>query len=93
MSRDVVIVEVLLPQAEAVLLQSLLQGEDGLATIRCLDPEKKRQQFWTTPEQLDDLYQWLDSLPNTLHVEVTDEWLWQEGSREELWEKGQGESR
>ncbi|NOR73387.1 MAG: DUF4911 domain-containing protein [Mariprofundaceae bacterium] len=93
MGRDVVIVEVLLPQAEAVLLQSLLQGEDGLATIRCLDPEKKRQQFWTTAEQLDDLYQWLDSLPNTLHVEVTDEWRWQEGSREELWEERQGESR
>jgi hypothetical protein len=82
MGHDVVIVEVLLPQAEAVLLQSLLQGEDGLATIRCLDPEKKRQQFWTTPEQLDDLYQWLDSLPNTLHVEVTGEWPWQEELRE-----------
>lgn len=93
MGHDVVIVEVLLPQAEAVLLQSLLQGEDGLATIRCLDPEKKRQQFWTTPEQLGDLYQWLDSLPNTLHVEVTGEWCWQEDSREDLWQEEQGESR
>ncbi len=93
MGHDVVIVEVLLPQAEAVLLQSLLQGEDGLATIRCLDPEKRRQQFWTTPEQLDDLYQWLDLLPDTLHVEVTGEWCWQKGSRGGLREEGKGESR
>ncbi|MCF7821499.1 MAG: DUF4911 domain-containing protein [Mariprofundaceae bacterium] len=93
MDHDVVIVEVSLPPAEAVLLQSLLQGEDGLATIRCMDPEKKRQQFWTTPQQLDDLYRWLDSLPNILHVEVTGEWCWQDNSREELWIGEQGENR
>ena len=75
------IVEFIVPQAEAVLLQSILQGEDGLATIRCLDPEKKKQQFWTTPEQLDDLYQWLDSLPDTLNVEVTGQWLWREDAK------------
>jgi len=76
------IVEFILPQAEAVLLQSVLQGEDGLATIRCLDPEKKKQQFWTTPEQLDDLYQWLGLLPDALNVEVTGQWLWREDAKE-----------
>jgi len=75
------IVEFILPQAEAVLLQSILQGEDGLATIRCLDPEKKKQQFWTTPEQLDDLYQWLDLLPHALNVVVTGQWLWREDAK------------
>ena len=76
------IVEFILPQAEAVLLQSVLQGEDGLATIRCLDPEKKKQQIWTTPEQLDDLYQWLGLLPDALNVEVTGQWLWREDAKE-----------
>lgn len=75
---DVVIVEVVLPESRAVLLQSLVQGEDGLATIRCLDPEKRRQQFWTTPAQLDDLHAWIGSLPPSLGVEVTGEWLWQQ---------------
>jgi hypothetical protein len=80
-SGDVVIVEVVLPASQCVLLQSLLQGEDGLATIRCLDPEKKRQQFWTTGEQLDDLYSWIESLPDPLDVEITGEWPWQEGTQ------------
>jgi len=70
------IVEFLTPASQAVLLQSILQGEDGLAMVRCLDPEKKRQQFWTTSDQLDDLYLWLDSLPEHLNVEVTGEWVW-----------------
>ncbi|MDT8375837.1 MAG: DUF4911 domain-containing protein [Mariprofundaceae bacterium] len=83
MSDDVVIVEVILPESQVVLLQSLLQGEDGLATIRCLDPEKKRQQFWTTQEQLGDLYQWLGSLPETMGVIITGEWSWQGELREE----------
>jgi len=76
------IVEVILPASQAVLLQSLLQGEDGLATIRCLDPEKKRQQFWTTPAQLDDLRAWIGSLPASLGVAVTGEWLWQPHEKE-----------
>jgi len=78
----VIIVEFLLPAPQAIRLQSLLQGEDGLAIIRCFDPEKKRQQFWTTLDQRDDLYRWLGSLPQHLSVEVTGEWVWQknEGS-------------
>jgi len=82
MSDDIVIVEFLLPAAKAVLLQSILQGEDGLATIRCLDPEKKRQQFWTTPDQLADLYEWIRSLPASLQVEVIGERLWKDEMKE-----------
>jgi len=88
MSGDVIIVEFLLPASQAVRLQSLLQGEDGLATIRCLDPEKKRQQFWTTPDQLSDLYAWINSLPESLGVEITGEWPWKEEMRSDR----QGES-
>jgi len=77
----VIIVEFMLPALQSVRLQGLLQGEDGLATIRCFDPEKKKQQFWTTSEQLDDLHQWLDSLPNGLSVEVTGEWVWNRNKR------------
>ncbi len=82
MNSDVIIVEFILPASQSVQLQGLLQGEDGLATIRCFDPEKKRQQFWTTPEQRDELYQWLDSLPQHFSVEVTGEWVWQENENE-----------
>ena len=45
MSSDVVIVEFVLPASQVVRLQSILMGEDGLATIRCLDHEKRKQQF------------------------------------------------
>ncbi len=89
------IVEVVLPESQCVLLQSLLQGEDGLATVRCFDPEKKKQQFWTTPEQLHDLYDWLESLPASLNVKITGEWQWQKnvqkmgkGGKENLNDKG-----
>jgi hypothetical protein len=84
MSSDIIIVEVVLPESRAVLLQSLLQGEDGLATIRCLDPEKKRQQFWTTPEQKDELYDWINTLPDSLAIKITGQWTWRE--------KAEGES-
>lgn len=84
MSSDVIIVEFILPASQAVRLQSILQGEDGLATIRCFDPEKKRQQFWTTPEQLSDLYAWIKSLPDSFGVEITGEWVWQENRKENM---------
>lgn len=76
MSSEVIVVEFQLPASQAVRLQSILQGEDGLATIRCFDPEKRRQQFWTTPEQLSDLYAWIRSLPDAFEVEITGEWVW-----------------
>ena len=78
MSSDVVIVEFVLPASQVVRLQSILMGEDGLATIRCLDPEKIKQQFWTTHDQLPDLYEWIHSLPRSLGLEILGEWLWQE---------------
>ena len=76
MRSDVVIVEFVLPASQVVRLQSILMGEDGLATIRCLDPNKVKQQFWTTQEQLPELYEWIGSLPESMSIEITGEWLW-----------------
>lgn len=77
-SREALIVEVELPSSQMVLMQSILQGEEGLATVRCLDPAKRKQQFWTTCAQRDELYAWLDSLPPSIGIKVTGEWIWQE---------------
>ncbi len=79
---DVMIVEFELPPVNAVLLQSILQGEDGLATIRCFDPDKRRQQFWTTRDQLGDLHSWITSMPASMGVKITGEWLWQSGDEQ-----------
>ena len=74
--RDVIIVEVALPAKQVLLFQALLQGEDGLAVSRCLDPEHKVQQLWTTPAMRDELYAWLDSLPVELDLHIVGEKLW-----------------
>ena len=75
-NSDVIIVEVELPAPKAVLFQSLLHGEDGLAVIRCLDPQHKVQQLWTTPAQRHDLYAWLQGLPEELGIRLIGEQLW-----------------
>jgi len=74
---DAWIVEVELPPSQVVLMQSLVQGEEGLATVRCMDPNGKRQQFWTTAAMLPELNEWLGSLPETIDIKVTGQWRWQ----------------
>lgn len=76
-SSDAWIVEVEVPPSQVVLMQSLAQGEEGMATVRCMDPERRRQQFWTIAAQLEELYGWLDSLPPSLDVKVMGQWRWQ----------------
>jgi len=66
--RDVAIIVVRVPDAMTVRLQGILGGEDGLATMRCRDPEHREQQLWTTVPQLSELRAWLDSLPANLQV-------------------------
>ncbi|MFQ5345218.1 MAG: DUF4911 domain-containing protein [Mariprofundus sp.] len=68
------IVELKLAPKQSVLLQSILQGEDGLGVIRCFDPEKKKQQLWISADQKDELDDWLRSLPDILACEITGEW-------------------
>jgi len=75
-SSDVWVIELDVPPNRALMLQAWLLGEDGLGVIRCLDAEKRKQQFWTTVCQKEEAHDWLKSLPETF--EITDEWLWRE---------------
>jgi len=70
------IIEFVIAPRQSILLQSILQGEDGLGVIRCFDPEKKKQQLWTTPAQKHEVRDWLAGLPECLQCRVTDEWYW-----------------
>lgn len=78
--EQTLIIEIELPVKLSFRFQMLLEGEDGLAVVRCYDPEHKKQQLWTTPSQHDELLDWLTSLPAVFQVKVLDQWLW--GSRE-----------
>ncbi|RME84959.1 MAG: DUF4911 domain-containing protein [Zetaproteobacteria bacterium] len=74
----IVVVRVEPPSAMA-LFQALVEGEEGLAVVRCRDPERIRQELWTTEDLRDELKRWLATLPEKLSVEVLDEYRW--GSR------------
>ncbi|MDX8408321.1 MAG: DUF4911 domain-containing protein [Mariprofundaceae bacterium] len=80
-SSDVLIVEVCLPARQVVFFQGLLQGEDGLAVMRCFDAQHVKQQLWTTVAQREALMAWLATLPERIGLEVLDEWIWQAGDR------------
>ena len=79
-NEPTLIIEIELPVKLSFRFQMLLEGEDGLAVVRCYDPEHKKQQLWTTPSQRSELLDWLTSLPAAFGVKVLDEWIW--GSRE-----------
>lgn len=72
--RQVLVVEIDLEPRRLALFQALLQGEGGLATIRCRDPERRKQQLWSTPSQREELYAWFDSLPEVLAPQLLGEW-------------------
>lgn len=74
-SSDVVIVVVRLPRRAVVRFQSLLGGEDGLATLRCMDKSGDEQELWTTKAQTNELRQWLAGMPPALRVEVVREYV------------------
>ncbi|MDQ6994851.1 MAG: DUF4911 domain-containing protein [Mariprofundaceae bacterium] len=71
---DVWIIELDVPPERGLMLQAWLLGEDGLGVIRCLDDDKRKQQFWTTLSQKDDAHEWLKSLPQ--HFPILREWHW-----------------
>jgi len=77
---QVFIIELIIAPKQSILFQSILQGEDGLGVMRCFDPEKKKQQLWTSADQKDEVYDWLKSLPESLECSVTGEWYWEDGS-------------
>ncbi len=72
---DVVIIVVRLPRRAVVCFQSLLGGEDGLATLRCMDKSGDEQELWTTKAQITELRQWLADMPPELRVEVVREYV------------------
>ena len=74
-TQATLIIEIAMPPVQLVLFQAILQGEDGLCVMRCFDPEKKKQQLWTTPAQKDEVYAFLNSLPEYLDIELTGEWI------------------
>jgi len=70
---DLAIIVVRLPAGQVVRFQGILDGEDGLATLRCRNPETNEQQLWTTQAQLGELRAWIGSLPDALQVEIVRE--------------------
>ncbi len=75
-------VEISLARGREAWFQALLQGEDGLAVDRCLDPQGRTQQLWTTRAMLPELREWLASLPAALDVRVLREIELEEGGKE-----------
>jgi len=74
--NETLIIEFTIAPRQSTLFQSLLQGEDGLGVIRCFDPEKKKQQLWSSADQRGDIYDWLNSLPESFHCRISGEWYW-----------------
>jgi len=72
---DTVIIVVRLPEHSVVRFQGLLGGEDGLATLRCMDKASGDQELWTTRVQTDEVRQWLAGMPPELEVEVVREYV------------------
>ncbi len=70
------IIELRIEPSQSTLFQSILQGEDGLGVVRCFDPDKQKQQLWTSADQKDEVYDWLNSLPARLQCRVSGEWYW-----------------
>jgi len=74
-ASDTVIIVVRLSDHAVVRFQSLLGGEDGLATLRCMDKASGEQELWTTKAQTTELRQWLAGMPQELGVEVVREYV------------------
>jgi len=79
-SSDIVILVVWLPRYAVVRFQSILDGEDGLATLRCMDKTSGEQQLWTTKAQIDELRQWLAGMPPELEVKIVREDVFRGGN-------------
>ncbi|MDQ6959005.1 MAG: DUF4911 domain-containing protein [Mariprofundaceae bacterium] len=72
-SSDIIILVVWLPKYAVVRFQSILDGEDGLATLRCTDKTSGEQELWTTKVQMDELRRWLAGMPPELEVKIVRE--------------------
>ncbi|MDX8387726.1 MAG: hypothetical protein R8M46_04220 [Ghiorsea sp.] len=71
---ETVIIEFDLQAQYQLLFQAMLQGEDGLAFVRCVDGV---QQLWTTSLQVDELKGWLMKyLPDSFNLCILNEYIW-----------------
>ncbi len=73
---DTVVIIFTLNKPQQRLFQALLQGEDGLALVRCIGGV---QQLWTTSLQLDELLFWLKDLPKTMNICILRQYIWKKG--------------
>ena len=71
--HETIIVEFTLEKKQHLLFQALLQGEDGLAFVRC---KHGVQQLWTTSSQIDALKDWLKCLPKSFNLCILQEYVW-----------------
>jgi len=78
-SSDTMIIVVKLSDHAVVRFQSLLGGEDGLATLRCMDKASGEQELWTTKAQINELRRWLAGMPPKLGVKIVREHIFRHG--------------
>lgn len=71
---DVMIVRIALPDHAVLLLQGLLSGEDGLATLRDRPGGLELWSTWAQRRELDD---WLASLPAGLELRLLGRYAFQ----------------
>jgi len=71
--HETIIIEFELEKKQQLLFQALLQGEDGLAFVRCMHGV---QQLWTTSSQIDALKDWLKCLPKSFNLCILQEYVW-----------------
>ncbi len=73
MQHETMIIEFELAARYQLLFQAMLQGEDGLAFVRCVDGV---QQLWTTAGQADEVNAWLKCLPDTFNIRILRTYIW-----------------
>jgi len=71
--NQTIIIEFELQAKQQLMFQALLQGEDGLGLVRCVDGI---QQLWTTTGQFERLQVWLAALPENLQVHQLRSYTW-----------------
>jgi len=73
LQNETLIIEFELSAKHQLLFQAMLQGEDGLAFVRCVHGA---QQLWTTAPQLEEVYAWLKCLPAHFNIRILREYVW-----------------
>ena len=80
--NDIAIVVVKIPRRHAQLFQGLLNGEDGLAAIRCFKNDGSEHELWTSYSMLPELRDWLAGLPSELQPVIIEEKQWNAAPRD-----------